>query len=592
MVRSLTWWVLLVAMAAVGCGGDTGSETGAPDTDQSQPEDGQVVEDGEDDDATGSEVPSGAILAWSPPILDFGLVPHGELATLDLTISNKGNAPLVLFLNSIVLDPDSAEYDNLDLYVNGDIVKRFPTQKTTIEPSQSITISLWWYAVNPIGNQGDPIGRLLLVSSDVDQGLVELDIFGQVDAPILTLIPEAVDFLFVGLMSTVERTLTIYNEGTSDLIINEIGDCFEIVDDAYDEFDFKVSESFPPTDKASCGPGVIPGNTGQVVTLTYTRLPKDTAMSTAILKFTSNDPGMLDVMVPLKASIGDPGTCEPLLTPPTLNFGEVSAGQYQEKTFKLFNNGDGYCSFKSATIEDCTVTGEGEVDCAEPGTGFVSKFYTYPGLPPAVQNGIGPGGHVMLPVRFTPPTEVSGSGLLPTCWARATAVIYDPHNQQDIQVPPQYGGAIPTYSGWSPNLFGSVCITDCLGKECGNNGCGGSCGECDGTKGLLCLDDFKCHVIDETPDCKDKECGPDGIGGFCGECDVGETCSEQDLCIEHPCPGVHPEYGKCEGNLFLFCTQVDGQDTLITTDCSKDPDKTCGWDPASGQFACIDQEAP
>jgi formylglycine-generating enzyme required for sulfatase activity len=68
---------------------------------------------------------------------------------------------------------------------------------------------------------------------------------------------------------------------------------------------------------------------------------------------------------------------------------------------------------------------------------------------------------------------------------------------------------------------GNCSFTNCDGKECGNNGCGGSCGDCteplDECVGGICV----CE-----PTCTGKQCGSDGCGGSCGECD-DSTCSEE-----------------------------------------------------------------
>lgn len=66
-----------------------------------------------------------------------------------------------------------------------------------------------------------------------------------------------------------------------------------------------------------------------------------------------------------------------------------------------------------------------------------------------------------------------------------------------------------------------ICEPDCAGRQCGDDGCGDSCGECE--VGSVC-DGGKCVCA---PDCTDKECGDDGCGGSCGECDaIGEACEE------------------------------------------------------------------
>ena len=100
-----------------------------------------------------------------------------------------------------------------------------------------------------------------------------------------------------------------------------------------------------------------------------------------------------------------------------------------------------------------------------------------------------------------------------------------------------------------------VCTPDCDGKECGDNGCGGTCGECGENqecdegqcectfkpcKDLCCLEDEVCFEASCCPpDCDESECGDDGCGGTCGECGENEQCVEGVCnCTFKPCEDV------------------------------------------------------
>ena len=66
------------------------------------------------------------------------------------------------------------------------------------------------------------------------------------------------------------------------------------------------------------------------------------------------------------------------------------------------------------------------------------------------------------------------------------------------------------------------CSPDCVDKNCGDDGCDGSCGECIGQD--ICIDsNCVCQ-----PNCVDKECGDDGCGGdctvLCKECENAGQC--------------------------------------------------------------------
>jgi hypothetical protein len=66
---------------------------------------------------------------------------------------------------------------------------------------------------------------------------------------------------------------------------------------------------------------------------------------------------------------------------------------------------------------------------------------------------------------------------------------------------------------------GSCCVASCVGRECGSDGCGGSCGSC--PSGESCSNG-QCGAC--VPDCVGRECGSDGCSGTCGSCDSDESC--------------------------------------------------------------------
>jgi len=102
-----------------------------------------------------------------------------------------------------------------------------------------------------------------------------------------------------------------------------------------------------------------------------------------------------------------------------------------------------------------------------------------------------------------------------------------------------------------------ICQPACDGKDCGPDGCGGSCDECGANESCaqdgLCECDFEscggpCCAeseicFDDTcclPDCNGKDCGTDGCGGTCGACDPGQVCIDN-LC---PPPGLECDDGN------------------------------------------------
>ncbi|MBT9560415.1 MAG: hypothetical protein IV100_30600 [Myxococcales bacterium] len=105
--------------------------------------------------------------------------------------------------------------------------------------------------------------------------------------------------------------------------------------------------------------------------------------------------------------------------------------------------------------------------------------------------------------------------------------------------------------GGTCNDGACTCAPSCNGKECGDDGCGGSCGGC--TAGATCTDG-QCDCV---PSCDGNECGDDGCGGSCGSCLDGTTCTDgQCLGCDDTCPTLCLPDGRCcpPGG---FCPKTD-----------------------------------
>jgi len=110
-----------------------------------------------------------------------------------------------------------------------------------------------------------------------------------------------------------------------------------------------------------------------------------------------------------------------------------------------------------------------------------------------------------------------------------------------------------------------VCQPNCSGRECGDDGCGGVCGECE--KGWLCEDvDGLCY-----DPCDGKNCGKlEGVS--CGECETGWLCGEDENLCYDPCGGK--ECGESEG---VSCGSCEGEDLCQDNNCVNPCDSiSCG----------------
>lgn len=74
-----------------------------------------------------------------------------------------------------------------------------------------------------------------------------------------------------------------------------------------------------------------------------------------------------------------------------------------------------------------------------------------------------------------------------------------------------------------------TCEPDCVDRDCGDDGCQGSCGSC--ISGFHCVEgicepDSTCE-----PDCVGRDCGDDGCQGSCGTCEQFYECNAQGVCV-------------------------------------------------------------
>lgn len=91
-----------------------------------------------------------------------------------------------------------------------------------------------------------------------------------------------------------------------------------------------------------------------------------------------------------------------------------------------------------------------------------------------------------------------------------------------------------------------ACVPDCEGKDCGDDGCGDSCGSCG--EDYVCDDEGAC-VSTCVIDCEGKECGGDGCGGECGACSGDSVCNPDYQCADPlSCPELLGCLFLCEGD--------------------------------------------
>ena len=120
--------------------------------------------------------------------------------------------------------------------------------------------------------------------------------------------------------------------------------------------------------------------------------------------------------------------------------------------------------------------------------------------------------------------------------------------------------------------FPPLCCPECTGKECGADGCGGTCGQC--STNQVCDAAGQCLC---SPQCEGKTCGADGCGGTCGACGPGYICLAQGVC---GCSSVCGSFTNSQGN--TVCCGTDGQHWC------DEATKTCvdSLQPVNYSYAC------
>ena len=142
------------------------------------------------------------------------------------------------------------------------------------------------------------------------------------------------------------------------------------------------------------------------------------------------------------------------------------------------------------------------------------------------------------------------------------------------------GGSPPgnTGDGGMSDGGGEPCVANCVGRTCGSDGCGGSCGKCTTLAAPVCNETAGRCVAECTPQCAGKNCGSDGCGGLCGTCTGALACTAAGVCA--------PAAWTCDPVRYAARDQCDcgcgapdpdcADKQLLTAGCG--PTEHCGSD--------------
>ena len=132
------------------------------------------------------------------------------------------------------------------------------------------------------------------------------------------------------------------------------------------------------------------------------------------------------------------------------------------------------------------------------------------------------------------------------------------------------------------------CVPACGGKECGDDGCQGSCGACTAPEACDALGQCGC-----APACGGKECGDDGCGGSCGACTAPEACDALGQCgCAAACTGLECGNDPVCGTSCGACQAPETCQPDGTCACAPDcTGRVCGTDGCGGSCGACDPGA-
>jgi hypothetical protein len=331
----------------------------------------------------------GPELSVSPPKIDFGWVPINTKAEQELSVHNMGQHDLKI--TGVYTAPGT----NVDVAIDNP-----PGGQIEVKPGEATTFTISFKPQEFFVTTPDPIGGIVLETNDGDEAIVNVPVYGNIDAPFILLDPpDKVDFGIVAQGWTIERTLIIQNVGHAPLTVDSI----EVVNNTADlEFGIVADEAFPPTDGS--GEGLVTAEEQIEVKLTFTNDGAPTGNELGKLRIHSDDPMTPDAYVELSATRGGSPECKLGFVPGKLNFGTVAHGSTDTKQIFIKNLGSGYCSWKSGMIRECVSFMGMMTNCSE--TAGASSEFIPQGMPIPVMDGMAPGTAHPVQILYKPPTTV------------------------------------------------------------------------------------------------------------------------------------------------------------------------------------------
>jgi hypothetical protein len=337
-----------------------------------------------------------------PNQIDFGFVPVDEARTQSFTISNMGNADLIITSMGTSIGSD----ENI-------VIDDGPTPEAPIvlAPEGFQEFHTTWTAKGTQSNPEAPIGAITIASNDAMASPNILPVYGRIEAPSIEVMPTEVDFGFGAQMTPKMATITISNNGFGPLVIKSL----TITDDnptTYGkEFAVVNDPTFPVTSLTNPSDSIIDGNSFRAIKLTFTNKGPASGHASAKLIIVSNSKGQESITVTLDADRAGAPECRGQLVPYLLNFGTIAVGFPEVRESRLVNTGTGPCTVKQYRLTDCS-SDMMSTGCPAALTGSASAYFKMKTPPDATPGALRAGEAMSMQIEFTPPTSTSLFNLL------------------------------------------------------------------------------------------------------------------------------------------------------------------------------------
>ncbi len=207
-----------------------------------------------------------------PAVVSFGQVEVGSTATETFTISNVGNAQLMV-----------EQMELMDVGVFS--ITQMNAALGPLEPEESVDVVVEY---TPTEADSEDVGSVLISSTDPYDPMIEVELWGGVDMPILTITPDPADFgsVLEGIADTM--TLTLTSTGQSAVTFSD----FEISGTA---FSATADEAWPMTLEP-----------GYMTTMEVTVLADATGTISETITVDVDEPG-IDATATLRATVAEGG---------------------------------------------------------------------------------------------------------------------------------------------------------------------------------------------------------------------------------------------------------------------------------------------